>query len=103
MEVLLKKCPNITSIELSQSFGRYDYNGVFQLIIKNCNNLRQMKFGTFQLTDRNIDEFQLKFGPKIKFLYPLNNVLTYNLFPNIEKLKFDDYKGFQRYPTTAFE
>ena len=46
LEVLLKKCPNITSIELKKPLIREsDYNEVFRLITKYCNNLRQIDFG----------------------------------------------------------
>ena len=44
LEVLLKKCPDITSIEFS-FVGGLDYNEVFQLITKYCNNLREIDFG----------------------------------------------------------
>ena len=45
---LLKKCPNITSIELDgHHYGRREYdhdkiNEVFPLIIESCNNLREV-------------------------------------------------------------
>ena len=90
LEVLLKKCPNITSIELkTPSFGECDYNEVFRLITKYCNNLREIDFDGNQITDENIEEFQQKFGPKINSFYRLKDANNYNLFPNIEKLKFE--------------
>ena len=88
LKILLKKCPNITSLELEKSYGRYDYNGVFRLITEYCNNLREIDFGKSEINDKIIEEFQQKFGPKIKFINHLKNANNYNLFPNIEKLKY---------------
>ena len=90
LEVLLKKCPNITSIHLRESEVEFDYNPVFRLITKYCNNLRQIDFGEIEINDEKIEEFQRKFGPKIKSLYRLKDANNYNLFPNIEKLLFDE-------------
>ena len=88
LEVLLKKCPNITSIELRDSFGRYGYYELFRLITKYCNNLREIVFGENEMNDINFQEFQRKFGPKINFIHRLKDANNYNLFPNIEKLIF---------------
>ena len=92
LEVLLKKCPNITSINLKKvnlDFRKEcDYNEVFRLITKYCDNLRQIKFGNQKISDENIEEFQRKFGPKIDYISHLKDPVKYNLFPNIEKLKF---------------
>ena len=95
LEVLLKKCPNITSIELRDFNLNYDYNEVFRLITKYCNNLREIEFSTNKISDENIEEFQQKFWPKIKFIYRLKDANNYNLFPNIEKLKFFQYIDLQ--------
>ena len=44
LEVLLKKCPNITSIELRRTdWNECDNNEVFRMINKYCNNLRQFR------------------------------------------------------------
>ena len=91
LEVLLKKCPNITSIELREPFGaNYDFNEVFRLIPKYCNNLREIDFGENQINAKNIKEFQRKFGPKLNFIHRLKDANNYNLFPNILNLKIDD-------------
>ena len=95
LEVLLKKCPNITSIDLRQSKRKYDFNPVFRLITKFCNNLRQIDFEEIKINIKNIEEFQLKFGSKIKFIHNFKDANNYNLFPNIEKLKFYYYSNFQ--------
>ena len=93
LEVLLKKCPNITSIELKKAdyIEKCDYNEVFRLITKYCDNLREINFWENEINKKNIEEFQRKFGPKIKFLCRLKDANNYNLFPNIEKINFDDY------------
>ena len=94
LEVLLKKCPNITSIELKAS-KKCDYNPVFRLIIKYCNNLREIDFGGNEIYMKHIEEFERKFHRKIKSLSHFKDENIYNLFPNIEKLKFVDYNGLQ--------
>ena len=90
LEVLLKKCPNITTIFLEEpdedENGECDYNPVFRLITKYCNNLRQIKFWNYKITDKNIKKFQQKFGQKIKFWDNFKDGSSFNLFPNIEKL-----------------
>ena len=90
LKILLKKCPNITSIQLRESEDKFDYNPVFRLITKYCNNLRQIDFGEIEINDENIEEFQRNFGPKLKSIYRLNDANSYNLFPNIKKLDFDE-------------
>ena len=81
---------NITSIELKTSEEESDINQVFRLITKYCNNLREIDFEENILSDENIKEFQRKFGPKINFIHRLKDANNYNLFPNIERLKFDE-------------
>ena len=66
LEGLLKKCPNITSIEVKPS-AECDYNPVFRLITKYCNNLREIDFCENKISDENIEEFQQKFGEKNHF------------------------------------
>ena len=95
-EALLKKCPNITSLELDAhdlSYSEYNsdkINEVFRLIIENCNNMNE--FIAFNdMNESNYKEFQRKFGPKIKHLgCPANfiNLIESGLFPNIEKIYF---------------
>ena len=94
-EKLLKKCPNIRSFELKEPEEECDYNEVFRLITKYCNNLREIDFGENEINDENIEEFQRKFGQQIKSLDYLNEAIGYNLFPNIERLKFDDYNDLE--------
>ena len=89
LEVLLKKCSNITSIKLSEAEEEYNYKPVFRLIIKYCNNLREIDFGDNPISNENVEELQRKFGPKIKSIQYLKDANNYNLFPNIEKLKVD--------------
>ena len=84
LEVLLKKFPNIRSIEL-QGYNESGFNPVIRLITKYCNNLRQFKMYDNQIKDQNIKAFQRKFGPKLKNLVYMNEI-DYNLFPNIEEL-----------------
>ena len=93
LEVLLKKCPNIMKIELREANGRYDYNEVFRLIIKYCNNLREIVFWSNRISNENFEEFQQKFGQKINFIHRLKDANNYNLFPNIERLNFAEF-GF---------
>ena len=87
LEVLLKKCPNITSIELSEVDGICDYNPVFRLITKYCNNLREIDFEGNEINNKNLKAFQRKLGQNIKYFDRLKDAKKFNLFPNIEKLK----------------
>ena len=90
-EALLKKCPNITSIELD----RHDpdiLNQVFALIIENCNNLSEVIVLTdIILNDSNLEKFHQKFGTTIKCLQFDRELIDLNLFPNIEKLIITDF------------
>ena len=95
LKILLKKCPNITSIELSEADGICNYNPVFRLITKYCNNLREIDFGENEINDKNIEELQRKFGPKIKFIHRLKDANNYNLFPNIESLNVSYDNGLK--------
>ena len=80
IKVLLKKCPNITSIEFDG-----EVNEVFPLIIENCNNLSEIIL--FDLINgSNLQEFYQKFGPKIKYFRSLRQVIDLNRFPNIKKV-----------------
>ena len=88
LEVLLKKCPNITSIQVKEN-KNFNYNPVFRLIVKYCDNLREFDFGNNKANIGNITQFLRKFGPKIKFIYRFENPNNYNLFPNIERLKLE--------------
>ena len=96
---LLKKCPNITSIELNGSnhyYLNYDskkVDQVFQLIIENCNNLSEViVLNDIISNESNFDEFHQKFGPKIKYLRSLKTfrkLIESNLFPNIERIEIN--------------
>ena len=86
LEVLLKKCPNITSIELKRPCrDECDFSPVFRLITKNCNNLREIKTCGNWINNKDILKFQRRFGPKIKFFDRLHKPINFSLFPNIEK------------------
>ena len=94
-KALLKKCPNITSIELDgqhsvvRQYNSDYFNEVFRLIIiENCNNLSEINLFD-RINDSNLKEFHRKFSPKMKSLgaYRFNwNLNDLNGFPNIEKL-----------------
>ena len=88
-KALLKKCPNITSIELNGY--NYKVNEVFRLIIKNCNNLRGINV-LIDLNESNFEELHQKFGPKVKYLRFFRELIDLNLFPNIEKVNILGYR-----------
>ena len=91
-KALLKKCPNITSIELTKGFFS-DYpdkvNQIFPIVIENCNNLSEVILND-HINDNNFEEFHRKFGPKIKYLKFNREVIDFNHFPNIEKIEIND-------------
>ena len=90
---LLKKCPNITSIQLNgPDLGcrGYDFekvNIIFLLITENCNNLSEIKVLNHILLDESVlEEFHQKFGPKIKYLTYSGKLFDFSRFPKIEKI-----------------
>ena len=94
-EALLKKCPNITSIQLyeSDNCGNYNtkkFNQFFQLIIENCDNLSETDF-LDQMNDSIFEEFHRKFGPKMKNLRLVRRLSDLNKFPNIEKVEISEF------------
>ena len=92
LKALLKKCPNITSIELHRANCCYrnpdKINNVFRLIIENCENLSQIN-DLRDINDSNLKEFHRKFEQKMKYLPFRELGLTLNQYPNIEKLKLE--------------
>ena len=89
-KAVLKKCPNITSIQLDGSHytDREKVNQVFRLIIENCNNLSEV-FVLNYLNDSNFEELHQKFGSKVKYLRFYRQITDLSLFPNIEKVKIN--------------
>ena len=91
-EALLKKCPNITLIQLN-GYNRGDpyynpnkINQIFRLIIENCDNLREVIL-SHHMNDRIFEEFHQKFGPKLKYFSFVRKLVDLSLFPNIEKVE----------------
>ena len=87
LEVLLKKCPNITSIKLSKEKEIFLFNPVVQLITKYCDNLLEIDFGGNRINDEIFEEFHQKFGPQINFISGLRNVDNYFFFHNIKEFE----------------
>ena len=92
-KILLKKCPNITSIKLNgpnlrhHNYRSVKFNAVFQLIIANCNNLREIIVcNDIILNESILEEFYQKFGLKIKYLQSFRKLFELNRFPKIEKI-----------------
>ena len=70
--------------------GYYDcdnINEVFRLIIENCNNLSEINV-FYYINGSNFEEFQQKFGQKIKYLPNMRKPTHLNRFPNIEKIDY---------------
>ena len=97
-KVLLKKCPNSTSINLIKFLGSHDSDfddqdyqkveEIARVIIENCNNLREaFAFNDIISDDNIVEEFHQKFGPKIKYLPFVRKLNELSLFPNIEQVK----------------
>ena len=109
-EALLKKCPNITSIELEThhllsnvGYNPEKFNQIFQLIIENCYNLSEVIVWKgialeFDLNDRNFEEFHQKFGPKMKYLRSFRKLNDLNLFPNIERITINNEQDVSLIP-----
>ena len=83
-KALLKKCPNITSIDLDGDL--YDIKEVFQSIVENCNNLSQINVRNY-IDFSNFGKYQQKLVQKIKYLRYFIQFIDLNSFPNIERLE----------------
>ena len=96
-KALLKKCPNITSIQLETHDSDNCFNKVFRLIIKNCNNLSEVIVENY-INDSNFEEFHRKFGTKIKYLRTLRELKDLNRFPNIERIENNPFIDISTIP-----
>ena len=102
-EALLKKCPNITSIESEirpQSDINYnedEVNKYFRLIIENCNNLSEFTL-FWPINDNNFEEFHQNFGPNIKRFHPLRELKDLSRFPNIERMQITNVENVSIVP-----
>ena len=100
---LLKKCPNITSINFdghqrhNRDYNPDKINAIYRLIIENCNNLRDVMVFK-DINDSNFEEFYQKFWAKIKHLPTFRELIDLNLFPNIEKIKITDRDDYSIIP-----
>ena len=93
-KALLKKCPNITSIEELDGYRSHvnpeKFNQVFALIIENCNNLNEVILKN-HINDSNFEEFHRKFGRKLKYLRFDRELIDLNRFPKIEKVEISEF------------
>ena len=88
IESILKKCPNIQSIDLSP-FHRRKYNNlklVLQLITKYCNHLIEFNGMSVNTNDCESKEFCQKFGLKLKEIDRYKFLKDLDHFPNLETL-----------------
>ena len=95
LKALLKKCPNITSIEFDRLGSGHDYDPqkvyrLYRLIIENCKNLSQVNFLN-DINDSYFEELRRLFAQKIKYLRSVGKLIDLNLFPNIEKVILTKY------------
>ena len=70
IEIILKNCPNITSIVINNGF-KTNINLLFELIIKYCNNLYEIEFTITAFTDEPLSLYTIiafchKFGSELK-------------------------------------
>ena len=89
IESLLKKCPNIQSIDLIEFHSNNNQISklMLQIITKYCNHLIEFKGMSNYINNSNeSQEFCRNFGPKLKQFRYANNVFDFNLFPNIETI-----------------
>ena len=92
IESLLKKCPNIQSIDLYRFYSNNIQTSklMLRMITKYCNHLIEYKVYWFGSNDCiESQEFYQKFGPKLRYICYVSNVFDYNFFPNIESI--DEY------------
>ena len=91
IESLLKKCPNIQSIDLTQFHSNNNQISklMIQMITKYCNHLIEFKGMSINTNECESQEFCRKFGQKLKYFGSAEHVFDLNLFPNIESV--DEY------------
>ena len=78
-ESMIKKLPNIGSIDLRQT--QLDSNRVIEMIVNNCHNLRDIYFSR---VDQKLDKnFVQKFGSKLKGMEVMSKTIGKS-FPNLE-------------------
>ena len=86
IKVVLKKCPNITSIFFDGRQVNDKVNKVFKLVVENCNNLSEIDLSEV-INDSNLQEFYRKFGTTIKSVGSyIQDFIDLNRFPNIEEV-----------------
>ena len=94
-ESVLKKCPNIQSIDLS----RIQINNsqisklLLQMITKYCNHLIDFKGISINSNECESQEFCRKFGQKLRYFCSAKHNFDLTLFPNIETL--EEYRVFE--------
>ena len=102
IESLLKKCPNIQSIDLTKFHSNNNQISklMLQMITKYCNHLNELIGISLNTKDFEPQEFCLKFGSKLKELGCFDDVRNsshdllpflneVNLFPTLQSLKLD--------------
>ena len=89
IESLLKKCPNIQSIDLWEfqaTDNRQISKLMLQMITKYCNHLIKFRKKPFNQNSFEFQEFCRKFGQKLKYFSCAEHVFDFNLFPNIKSI-----------------
>ena len=97
IDSVLKKCPNIMSIDLTDfsSINDQILRQMLQIITKYCNNLNEIKVKSFKSNDcKEFQEFCLKFGSKLKKIYGFECFNDLNLFPNLRSLDLKTDNSF---------
>ena len=105
IESLLKKCPNIQSIDLNRFHENNNQISklLLQLINKYCNHLIEFNGISLNTNECESQEFCLKFGSKLKelgcfdYLWDSSHdllpfVKEVNLFPNLQSLKLETHR-----------
>ena len=93
IEALLKKCPNIASMDLYGFERKYRNNSklMLQMITKYCNHLIEFKGISLETNDCETREFCKKFGPKLKKLCQFSYMEEIIKFPNLQSLYFRNH------------
>ena len=96
IESLLKKCPNIQSIDLTriETNNNEISKQIFQMITKYCNHLNEFNVLWFDLNEYKSQEFCRMFGSKLRNIcgFCLKNICDLNiikLFPNVQSFYLD--------------
>ena len=87
LEITLKSCPNITSIDVN-NYLELNIDLIFELIIKYCDNLCEINYTFDELSEDMCNKFFEKFGSNLKKIDLKTNLPLHPIQANRPMIKF---------------